>query len=330
MRLVCTWLGATASSLTFWLKLLCMGCSIYLVTLELTQFLVDKPTTSSNEEMVLGRDDLPEVTVCVKPPFNQTVASRHGYDVAYAYRGARGKGGKDRFVGWGDGLMEKFLTVSKDAEIVTAKHLLVNGNKMTAEIRMRSPIYPFGRCSEIVAPSEGTVSSVYIYPVGGHNLSVYFRDVTNTQDYFPIPMSMKGEVKIPFDRFYKYRTEISKSVVNEDLGCQVYTSENPYSSCVRKEVNKKMVGLLGCLPPLLTNGENEEICKGKVNTSIDKSAVIKTQFINIYSSDFQPQTCMKPCIQTNYDTKKIYSLPTDKPSIRIVFGKTIKVLHIGY
>ena len=241
------------------------------------------------------------------------------------YRGARGKGEKDWFVGWGDGLTEKFLTVSKDAKIVTAKHLLVNGNKRTAKMRMKSPIYPFGRCSEIVAPAEGTVSSVYIYPVGGHNLSVYFRDVGNAQDYFPVLMSMTAKMEILPEGFYKYRTEISKSVVSKDLGCQVYTAENPYSSCIRKEASKIMAGLLGCVPPLLAEVEHGDICKREFNISADQNAIIKKQFWDIYSLDFKSLACMIPCTHTRYETKEIYSLPSKKPSLRIVFGKTIKV-----
>ena len=92
-------------------------------------------------------------------------------------------------------------------------------------------------------------------------------------------------------------------------------------------MNKNMVSLLGCLPPLLPPEEIKDKCRGKFNISIDKGAIIKKQFIKMYSLDFKPNTCVKPCIQRIYKTKLIYSLPTDTPGIRIVFGESMKVLH---
>ena len=71
-------------------KLLCISCTVYLVTLEVRSFLVERPTLTSSEIVDYKSSDFPEVTICSNPSFNETIASELGYSVSYFYRGTKG------------------------------------------------------------------------------------------------------------------------------------------------------------------------------------------------------------------------------------------------
>ena len=71
-------------------KLLCISCTVYMVTLEVRSFLLERPTLTSSEIVDYMNSDFPEVTICSSPSFNETIASELGYSVSYFYRGTKG------------------------------------------------------------------------------------------------------------------------------------------------------------------------------------------------------------------------------------------------
>ena len=87
------WFGTTLKTLSPFstlFKLLCISCTVYLVSLEVSSFLLERPTLTSSEIVDYKSTDFPEVTICSNPSFNETIASGLGYSVSYFYRGTKG------------------------------------------------------------------------------------------------------------------------------------------------------------------------------------------------------------------------------------------------
>ena len=80
-------------------KLLCILCTVYLVSLEVRSFLLERPTLTSSEIVDYRSSDFPEVTICSNPSFNETIASGLGYSVSYFYRGTKGVNTDPTFIG---------------------------------------------------------------------------------------------------------------------------------------------------------------------------------------------------------------------------------------
>jgi hypothetical protein len=221
--------------------------------------------------------------------------------------------------------VDEFLTVKVDTKLVIADLLLANTSQVQrAETRPRAPIYPFGRCLAVLAPGQGRVDSVYLYPGDlNSSLAVYMRDPVNTVDYFPIPSAMHGDtIKMMAGKFVKYRTEIGQAVYDPELGCEEYTRNRSLAACMRGEVRARLEALLGCTPPLLA-GEGESVCRG-LNVTKERSDAVKQVFLEVDSVDSRPAGCRGPCTRTSYETKRTFYLPSDNTGIRIALGGTVQ------
>jgi hypothetical protein len=304
-----------------------------------------RPTTSSRSVEPFTGSDFPEVSICVEPAFQGEAATRAGYTSPNLwYRGVRGNG-DTRFIGWvGDGgngdanLPEDIITIKKDSRLGTAKvRLTGKSSRQIAELVLPNPVYPVGRCGRVVPPLTGTLDNDFLYTEDttdntNQATSIHLRDPLNTADYFPIPVKMRGhDIKLEKGMFVKYRTEISKAVSDPATGCKEYTENYTYGDCVRKDIEKKVMGALGCMSPLLLTKDTEAtVCKKPFNVSKEKTEEIGRLFLGIYTLDYNTKTsaCKTPCTETVFETKRLYSGINNMnvTSVRIVFGKNVLVI----
>ena len=76
----------------------CSLLTIFLLSQELYNFAVTKPTSTAKEEEQLKASDIPDVVACLEPGFNSSAFEKHGYmHFATYYRGSMDG---DKFVGW--------------------------------------------------------------------------------------------------------------------------------------------------------------------------------------------------------------------------------------
>ena len=94
MSLFCSHLLTASNFFT----LVCSLLTIFLLSQELYNFAVTKPTSTAKEEEQLKASDIPEVVACLEPGFNSSAFEKHGYmHFATYYRGSMDG---DKFVGW--------------------------------------------------------------------------------------------------------------------------------------------------------------------------------------------------------------------------------------
>ena len=292
--------------ISFIFKMFCISCTLYLVTLEVNTFFVTKPTSSNKERKPIEEQFVPEVIVCVEPAFQEEMTLTFGYASSWHYN--LGLSEMYEFIGWNSldfgenssKILEEILTVKKNSTIVTAELIISNNSYKTESATIQqtqmNPIYPFGRCAKILPDKKhGHLDSLFINPSEEfENIAIYFHDPLNSPDYFLLSTSMSGDqVKTTKGMFGKYRTEVSQSVF-VDSGCEEYSEGNTYNSCVRKEINRKLIDILGCVPPLLVFENGNEVCNEVFNISKEKTQEVETIFFSFYSSN-SPTKCRVPC-----------------------------------
>ena len=147
--------------------------TLILIYQELVNFSITRPTSDFKEEKKLETSDIPEIVLCLEPGFNSKVLSDYGYKAATYYRGTMGY--TTSFVGWNGGenetnsseeILEDVLAAESrllnDSTLIKGKFTKDHTNFVTAQSKIRTLAYPFGRCKSFIPPFEEDMSSFLI------------------------------------------------------------------------------------------------------------------------------------------------------------------------
>ena len=141
--------------------LICTLLTIAMVYQELYTFSIERPTSISTEEGILGLDDLPEVVICSEPGLDLKAVDKYGYLRDTYYRGSHD--GK-KFVGWNGVKNERpAKDILEEALTIKNTSLLLSGNNVrqgvgftedhftffTPKISLRTLVFPHGRCISV-------------------------------------------------------------------------------------------------------------------------------------------------------------------------------------
>ena len=105
----------------------------------------------------------------------------------------------------------------------------------------------------------------------------------------------------------------------------VYTLENSYHDCIKKEIHKLFSQELGCQRPLFTE-DLGSMCNQKFNVSAKKRRKIKAQFLRLHYDDWKSK-CKIPCTKNKYTTGFLIKSSYSHPQLSIIFDKTVDVTH---
>ena len=114
---------------------LCCTLTMYLICQLLLTYLVEKPTTTSEQKKDLELSDIPEVVVCLEPGLNSSSLEENGYHPTMYWRGVLQLDGED-FVGWSGGIggnkssheiLQEALLISDDQHSNKTKLIRFNG-----------------------------------------------------------------------------------------------------------------------------------------------------------------------------------------------------------
>ena len=78
--------------------LVCSLLTVFLLTQEVYNFAITRPTSTAKEEEQLKASDIPDVAVCPDPGFDSSAFEKHGYMHLDTYY--RGSMDGEKFVGW--------------------------------------------------------------------------------------------------------------------------------------------------------------------------------------------------------------------------------------
>ena len=133
--------------------------------------------------------------------------------------------------------------------------------------------------------------------------------------------------------FITFKTQISRSVhVPGDprLDCAVYTKDNSFHKCVKKDLINTFPKEIGCMPPLFED-DPKLICNKKFNVSKKRDNEINRLFRSLYYHD-RKFNCRTPCTKNVYTSRFVHSVPSRFKSNTLVltFDKTIEVARSSF
>ena len=151
-------------------------------------------------------------------------------------------------------------------------------------------------------------------------------DTANSPHLYPDEMEMVGSPILlgPERSYHMFQTKISKSehVYDDPLfDCDVYTDENSFDKCLRKDIEELFVKELGCQPPYLSENK-DNMCNKKFNVSESRSTEIFSLFWRLLYKNMK-YTCKSPCTKTMYTTRDRGSVPYPFKTLDITFDKTV-------
>ena len=327
----------------------CSIITLFMIYQLLVTFVVKKPTTSSEEEKELEITDLPVVAICLEDGYNDLALAEHGYHIGSYYRGAL-QPNSSHFIGWSGekdekmssgAILEETLVLPKSEElIISAGFTRDNVNFEKADVSFSTFGHKIGRCMLISPPPNATYhhrlsvrfndTVFHRFNLSSVKMRIYLMDKANSPQLYPDEMEMAGSsLWVGLDRsFYMFQTRISKSVhVDDDplFDCDVYTQENSYDKCIRKDIKALFAMELGCQPPYLSENK-DDICNKKFNVSDSRSIEIFSLFWHLLFKDMK-YTCTFPCTKTTYTTRDRGADPYPFKTLDITFDQTVDLTH---
>ena len=143
-------------------------------------------------------------------------------------------------------------------------------NYIAGESNLRTLAYPFGRCKSFIPPQEANMSSIHIGLStsafqNSSKVTIFLMDETNSLRMYPKDLEMLGdqiEIKTQDTAtmaLYKIRVSQLKHVLGDPLFiCTVYTANYSYNDCVQDEILDAIEKEIGCQPPLLGRGADNQ------------------------------------------------------------------------
>ena len=338
-------------------KILCLAISLVLIVQLIHMFVEEKPTTTTNLEEELQITDLPEVVVCMDPGFNNSALKKYGYNIRYYWKGISVVG-KERFVGWNGNktynkssheILEEVLLFPKKSQgnLRHAKYIqgVDDSKSKDAKVTFKMLISPLGRCMVISPPSQknsghfkpDSLRMAYSDAFVKHlnfssaKLRVFFMDNRNSPKYNLDNMEMVGDqIEIGPEQnrtISSFRTRISRSehVTGDPLfDCALYTEDNSFEDCIKKDFKKTFETTFGCQPPPFTD-DIRNICNQKFNFSPNETCEIEKRMEYLVSKNLSPN-CKFPCTKSKYTTRFKSKTPYwTGTAIYIVFDQALDV-----
>ena len=327
--------------------LLCSSITLLLIYNLVITFTVEKPTTSAKEEKQLEKSDLPEVAVCLEPGYSNVTLEKYGYHISSYYRGVLQPKISKEFVGWNGEenenkssleILEEALLLPNNEALAIPKYTENQKDFEQTAVAFRTLGDNIGRCMFISPPT--TAVNPYQLWIKYNNsvfdqfnlsflkMKIYFMDKANSDYLYPNLMDLEGQpISIGLDKSTnRYRTKISRSEHVEGdphFDCAIYTVQNSFDKCIKKDLEDLLAKKIGCQPPYLSENLNNT-CDKKFNVSLNKSKEISALFWHLRYRGIKFK-CKAPCTKTSYRTRFAGTAPYAYTALYITFDKTVDV-----
>ena len=275
---------------------LCTALTCYIMFKVVHNFMIIRPTSSSEEKAHLHSSTFPEIVLCVEPALNLSMLEKQGYKDSWAYYTGRNVSFKGNFVGWSVGKLnndplsslEKMLKVHiKDGGLVSEVFHVENGVYVLKNptLKWRMMAFPHFRCQVVKPSTKGmNMSAIDLYmetanimKLNGteeNQIQILLMDSTNSPLIFTASFQMKGApilVDVKEKGYHNYLVKISQLrhvEGNPHFDCKDYSEDHTYGGCIEEEFRRKLVNILNCTPPWLpSNG----ICNKEMEIGEDET-----------------------------------------------------------
>ena len=247
------------------------------------------------------------LTICNKNQFNYDTASRFGYRrKSDFFMGShtnnsmltwRGIGGNITFHEMKDYLFQADLGYISDNNDSNWENIFVNATSVT------NFLLPIGHCRAIVKLNEVLAHTNKIFvSMKSENYAVYVTDAAASV-YFQLPsrsdkITMRASSGVKAYKSYSIKLQ-ERNIETGDGQCYKYSSKSHYQSfgsCVDIEYHKRIVPVLGCMVPWMSDKDQ---CVEPIQREEKHEDLIKwiySIYVNSYAGhQYASSSCLPPC-----------------------------------
>ena len=164
-------------------------------------------------------------------------------------------------------------------------------------------------------------------------LKVFLMDKASSPQFYKDELEMEGDpIEIPFEPgLYVFKTKISKSehVLGDPLfDCAVYTANNSFDNCRKKEVMDIFEREIGCQPPPIAD-DKDKMYNKKFEFSEKRSCRMNELFWSVAIPDGKSR-CKNPYTKSKYTTRRYFKTPIQYANLNIVFDQKIAVVQTRF
>ena len=275
---------------------LCTALTCYIMFKVVHNFMIIRPTSSSEENAHLHSSTFPEIVLCVEPALNLSMLEKQGYKDSWAYYTGRNVSFKGNFVGWSVGKLnndplsslEKMLKVHiKDGGLVSEVFHVENGVYVLKNptLKWRMMAFPHFRCQVVKLSTKGlNISALDVYMETANimrltgtkenKIQIFLMDSINSPLIFTASFQMKGTpilMDLKEKSYHNYLVKISQLrhvEGNPNFDCKDYSEDDTYGGCIEEEFRRKLVSILNCTPPWVPSSR---ICNKEMQIGEDET-----------------------------------------------------------
>ena len=173
---------------------------------------------------------------------------------------------------------------------------------------------------------------------GGGELKVLISDPHLQLSYRQNKIGISGDELESTKGYSFFEIKISILQLRRDKNvCRDYDTADGYKQCAEKSARKKLIDLLGCIPPWMSQLDNEPICYDAVEFKDKKQAEhVKSQMsliVNFIYLNYEDALnlegeCKLPCSQIHLSVKKIKKFGYNNyNSLIMKFDDSVKIIE---
>ena len=272
------------------LKFCFLLLTLYLLVEEFLAYLILKPTLTSRSQGSLKPSHFPNILICPRPSFDLGELQSLGYEHSHDYTmGVSPFYHSDGWIGNQPAVSAEEVsqrisiikTVEDCPETIGQFYVGEKIEEVVLEMALTRPMYPNGKCCQVVKPAIAGVSvpRLIFYRTFQLNYTrrevkqfrVFLSDQGSSSHFRPYKFNIDGD-KIFSKRtkpgYAEYKLKISEEnhlAEDPNYPCRPYQARE-YDSCLERHFLEETLGMINCSPPWLTD-RREMWCRGHLNLS---------------------------------------------------------------
>ena len=312
-----------------------------------------KPTLTSSTKRKYKPEDFPEILLCPEPSIDIQALKSLGYTSKESYQaGFDDNEFSSQFLGWTGNNSESVEEVIKKISVLkAAEDCAIEGKSKiwyttkekeegvseNIKFKLKHALYPHHLCCELITPKAASHHHIAAISLRFSFLNksfgsfeIFFGDKLNS--FFSLHKTRilgdKIIAKSDSNGYLNFIIEIEEDQHIEDdpnYSCTDYKIEGEYHKCLENEYVTKMLNLLNCTPPWLTENKDFWCSEGK-QFDMSHLAEYMKFYYDVSLSAADSEKCLTPCTSKQYFSKRIgLAESEDLIGIDLILARDVKV-----
>ena len=291
---------------------------------------IEKPTLTREIKTTFSKEDIPEVTLCPEPAIDFDEMISLGYSDLYAYKAGIIDFKDWKKLSWSSNqtmdvkeVAEKLspLKSEKDCPFAMAMPFWKNITNIT----LTRALFPYHFCCKIDAKDvDKNFHELFIILQSDFRLILSDRTLSSPFNIHTKNIYGEHIIRSEFGANF-YKIKIAKEIHMEEdpnYPCKNYARPGDYDECLEKDFTSRIVEILNCTPPWLTNNASLW-CQGvNILKKEDEGKFFKL-IKSVLLGTAHSEKCPNPCLVIKYDVNHVGFMQERYSGIYLVFDENV-------